>query len=382
MGVRIRRVVCPVTFVEDESGPLNEAASESAERRGAPRFASALQRTADPQPVQSAIDSSEGTPARLGPWWPSVQPSALPPGIIDAATQRLVQPVIAPGFLRPDRFITTTFQPLGSSPGPAGWLSGLVDEVIERVWFALPRLEEGGPGSRWSVDDLSLDPDRADARQASAAGQGAVASDPSIALPETERRALEPIVGTDLPEVRLHTGETAARTAAALGAEAFAVGSHLFFGTGKYAPETPRGRALLAHELVHVRQQAVGGATRLQAKDGGADSAESEAQAVEGAVLSAAAQGGALTVGHYVRRYQTEDGSALRREDQRRLEVISRQALRICQELLGPALFRGQPRTLAQVQVAVQLDLRTSSDEQLARIWGHALAEAIRAQGL
>ena len=36
---------------------------------------------------------------------------------------------------------------------------------------------------------------------------------------------------------------------------AYTVGSHVVFGTGRYAPGTPDGQRLLAHELTHVVQQ-------------------------------------------------------------------------------------------------------------------------------
>jgi hypothetical protein len=40
-----------------------------------------------------------------------------------------------------------------------------------------------------------------------------------------------------------------------LGAQAFTHGSDIFFNQGKYQPESPPGKHLLAHELVHVVQQ-------------------------------------------------------------------------------------------------------------------------------
>lgn len=55
--------------------------------------------------------------------------------------------------------------------------------------------------------------------------------------------------------VRIHTGQTAARTAAALGADAFTVGSDIGFARNRYRPNTEPGRQLLSHELVHVAQQ-------------------------------------------------------------------------------------------------------------------------------
>lgn len=55
--------------------------------------------------------------------------------------------------------------------------------------------------------------------------------------------------------VRVHTDERAAQSARSVGALAYTVGNHVVFGAGQYAPATPAGRELLAHELVHTIQQ-------------------------------------------------------------------------------------------------------------------------------
>ena len=48
--------------------------------------------------------------------------------------------------------------------------------------------------------------------------------------------------------------------AGAIQARAFAVGQEVVFGAGEFAPETSRGRELMAHELTHVVQQERGAA--------------------------------------------------------------------------------------------------------------------------
>jgi hypothetical protein len=55
--------------------------------------------------------------------------------------------------------------------------------------------------------------------------------------------------------VRVHTDERAAASARSVDAHAYTVGSHIAFDRGRYAPGTPSGRALIAHELAHVVQQ-------------------------------------------------------------------------------------------------------------------------------
>lgn len=87
--------------------------------------------------------------------------------------------------------------------------------------------------------------------------------------------------GTDFSDVRIHTGEEAARSAKALGAKAFTVGSDIVFGAGQYDPQGAAGQHLLAHELTHVIQQR-GGALSIQREvdeegdESGAETGEEE----------------------------------------------------------------------------------------------------------
>jgi hypothetical protein len=64
---------------------------------------------------------------------------------------------------------------------------------------------------------------------------------------------------TDIANLaRVHTDTVAQRRAKALDARAYTVGSHVYFASGEYHPDTSRGLALLSHELGHVREQALG----------------------------------------------------------------------------------------------------------------------------
>jgi hypothetical protein len=81
-------------------------------------------------------------------------------------------------------------------------------------------------------------------------------ADQGRALEPSVRAEMESRFGHDLSGVRLHTDETAAARARALNAAAFTVGRDVSFGAGRYAPSTPAGRKLLAHELTHYVQQA------------------------------------------------------------------------------------------------------------------------------
>ncbi|MFM7464596.1 MAG: DUF4157 domain-containing protein, partial [Cyanobium sp.] len=84
------------------------------------------------------------------------------------------------------------------------------------------------------------------------------------ALAPSERDFFEPRFGADFSQVRVHTDDLAQQSARDVHALAYTVGSHVVFGAGRYAPSSPEGQRLLAHELAHVVQQ--GGAERAFAQ--------------------------------------------------------------------------------------------------------------------
>ncbi|WP_322814461.1 DUF4157 domain-containing protein [Chloroflexus sp.] len=77
-------------------------------------------------------------------------------------------------------------------------------------------------------------------------------------LDPATRTRFAPRFGYDLSTVRIHHDRSAAVTARSLGAVAYTIGRDVFFAPGQYAPHTPAGQRLLAHELTHVVQQAEG----------------------------------------------------------------------------------------------------------------------------
>ena len=93
-------------------------------------------------------------------------------------------------------------------------------------------------------------------------------------------RPLEPCVRADMENrfahdfsrIRGHTDGDVASSARLLHANAFAMGDHIGFRDGAYAPGTEAGRSLLVHELTHSVQQSRGGG-------GSSRSAEVEASA-------------------------------------------------------------------------------------------------------
>jgi hypothetical protein len=78
---------------------------------------------------------------------------------------------------------------------------------------------------------------------------------PGQALDSATRAVFEPRFGHDFSQVRVHADERASRSAQAVDAEAYTAGLHIAFASNRYAPQTPAGQHLLAHELAHVVQQ-------------------------------------------------------------------------------------------------------------------------------
>ena len=74
-------------------------------------------------------------------------------------------------------------------------------------------------------------------------------------LPAGVRRFMEPRLGADFSGVRVHTDAAAAQRSASIDAQAFTTGQDIHFGRGKFQPDTPAGKELIAHELTHTIQQ-------------------------------------------------------------------------------------------------------------------------------
>ena len=93
---------------------------------------------------------------------------------------------------------------------------------------------------------------------------GSFAASPGHLLDTGTRQYFESRFGHDFSRVRVHHDADAHTAAAALGANAFTVGDHVFFASERYAPHGESGRALLAHELAHVVQQRQTGVVAVQ----------------------------------------------------------------------------------------------------------------------
>ena len=78
---------------------------------------------------------------------------------------------------------------------------------------------------------------------------------PGSELDSSVRSRMATAAGADLRRTRIHDDALGARVASAEGARAVAIGSHIAFAPGEYAPGTVFGDALLGHELAHTLQQ-------------------------------------------------------------------------------------------------------------------------------
>ena len=81
------------------------------------------------------------------------------------------------------------------------------------------------------------------------------------ALPDSTRVEMEGAFGADFSPVRIHTDSSAVQMNKDLGAQAFAHGSDIYFGAGKYDTGSSSGNELLAHELTHTVQQGASSTT-------------------------------------------------------------------------------------------------------------------------
>jgi len=386
MGVRIRQVICPVVLVE-AGGEVEAAPAPGGAVAGA-----------------ESAETIGGVPAaEMGPSAPSAGPEvgATGPG----ASVNSVVPVAVPeelgaGEPRGEEARTPEETGVGepaaeAAPSPESLgaeadLASLADTEQERVSGPIgvgPLQFQAWAGER--QEPLAIAQTRRARRAAglppfealrpASVRSLAAAGDSGFRLAEEHLAALAPLVGGGIGDVRIHTGRAASETAEALGAEAFTVGRDVFFAEGGFIPNSPRGRALLAHELVHVRQQTGPGAGRVLGYGG--EAGEGEAEAVEQAALSGGRlTAGGLTVSRYVRNYLSADGRPLAAGERARLDDISLKALEVCRQSLGPELDRASPERIETLAVDVALDLAALTDEQAAQVWGNALAEAIRTE--
>jgi Domain of unknown function (DUF4157) len=75
---------------------------------------------------------------------------------------------------------------------------------------------------------------------------------------------MESRFNTDFSGIKIHTDSNAVQMSRDLNAQAFTVGSDIYFNAGKYSPQSSSGKHLLAHELTHTVQQGGGIERKVQ----------------------------------------------------------------------------------------------------------------------
>src|SRR5262249_39652116 len=73
-------------------------------------------------------------------------------------------------------------------------------------------------------------------------------------MPTEIRELVEHSTGLGLSHVRVHDSAESHAAAAAIGADAYALGPDLHFAAGRYRPGTHDGDRLLVHEAIHALQ--------------------------------------------------------------------------------------------------------------------------------
>ena len=102
-------------------------------------------------------------------------------------------------------------------------------------------------------------------------GEAAIPRGGGAPLASAVRSTMEPKVGANLDNVRVHTGSESSEAARGFGARAFTVGTDIHFNAGEYKPGTKEGDKLLAHELTHVVQGQTAGVQRKPHEGEGGD---------------------------------------------------------------------------------------------------------------
>lgn len=181
---------------------------------------------------------------------------------------------------------TDAFKTGSAHPGVARFLRCVAAPLVstrrgdaQSTWMTTTRAQKTGSQSpekvagRWTgpaVARVAADAARGNAALAAMVGNRAMARLARVAL-DGDRRVsaaapgarldaatcakMERGFGVDFRNVRVQTGEDATRRTRELGVAAYAEGETIGFAPERYAPGTPEGEHILAHELAHVVQQ-------------------------------------------------------------------------------------------------------------------------------
>jgi len=135
---------------------------------------------------------------------------------------------------------------------------------------------------------------------------------PGQSLDNATRAFMESRFRHDFSNVRVHTDTSAAESARAINALAYAYGRDIYFGAGQFRPGTASGNRLIAHELSHVVQQRGRERTQRRGIPVGErqDASEARADAVADAVVGGLAVPDAGTAAMSVQRAVNSNGGS------------------------------------------------------------------------
>src|SRR5688572_11168177 len=136
-------------------------------------------------------------------------------------------------------------------------------------------LQQGRSAGAAGSDELLLQPKLQSNGRAPAKGLDTVVgpAGSGSSLPATVRHRVEPLLGVDLGDVRVHTDAAAHASARRLEAKAFTHQNHIWLGPHQSADDVE----LMAHELTHVVQQTGSDAPPQTLQRQAADEADGEA---------------------------------------------------------------------------------------------------------
>lgn len=176
----------------------------------------------------------------------------------------------------PSSSLATTARPLVQRKATLGPADDAYEREADAVADRVTRMSDAGtlgaapPAIRRAcAEERTIRTKRAspnDATDAGIATAERTATSGGTPLAPALRAHYEPRFGRDFSNVRVHADGNAATAAHAVQARAYTFGEHIVFGAGQFAPGTPSGRHLIAHELAHVVQQGGGAPARVQRK--------------------------------------------------------------------------------------------------------------------
>lgn len=190
------------------------------------------------------------------------------------------------------------------------------------------------------------------------------------------RRTLSPLLGFDPGSARFYTGVAAADAARGLSAQAFTIGSDVFFGAGKFAPQTEEGLALIAHELTHVGQQSRGSIRRKAILDDGEDAHEREAKLVAARMFLRGGTALSVQRAELLTIFEDEDDAIA--SNSNHVMRLFDMAVEMASELVEDT---GRSLCISNVEVEFEIDLH-SDPRQLAQEWAHAIVAAINCSAI